>query len=173
MWKKEDFINSESAYAFISDLMQRGYRTPGGKEPVLRPGFAGVSWGETKEGKLLFYTNSRNCFAGYGGATTKQKKAAKEAAAQERIDTRDRRMKELGLSNVTNNEGLSCPIHTIHWPTKAKYATLDQHGNLLFFQGKRPQYNPEKGWEGDVISGKRMSCEGNSKHIWRKKVKNQ
>jgi hypothetical protein len=173
MWQKEDFTDSETAHAFMSELIAQGYRTPGNKQPVFRAGFAGVSWGETKEGKLLFYTNSRNCFSSYDGATKKQKQAAKELAQLMRIETRKRHAKEEGLTGMTNNAGLSCPVHARQWPYSAKYAALDQYGHLIFFQGKRPEYDHEIGWKGDSISGKQTTWIGSAKHIWKKRVKNQ
>jgi len=169
MWQKEDFTDSGLALQFISKLMQQGYHTPNRKQPVLRPGFAGVSWGRCSEGKLLFYTNSRNCFAGYDGATERQHLNSKEAAIRERLDTHYRRMKELGVPNITNNVKLVCPIHSIYWPKNAKYATIDEFGNMIFFKEKRPVYRVGAGWSGDSISGKVTDVVGSENHIWRKR----
>ena len=145
MWQKEDFTDTKQAYHLIAELVQQGYRTVNDREPVLRPGFSGVSWGHTSEGKLLFYTNSRQCFSGYAGYTSKQKAAAKAYAEQERQQTRTENGKDYCLPNLSNNDGLMCPVHTVHWPKTAKYAAIDQYGYLIFFQGKRPVYDREAG----------------------------
>ena len=68
---KMAFDDADKAYAFIADLMSRGYRFwAKGKSPVLQGSdFYGVQWHHTNDGKLIFTTKRRDVYRTY--ATTK------------------------------------------------------------------------------------------------------
>ncbi len=68
---KMAFDDANKAYAFIADLVNRGYRFwAKDKTPVLQGSdFYGVQWHDTYEGKLFFTTKRRDVFRTY--ATTK------------------------------------------------------------------------------------------------------
>jgi len=68
---KMAFDDANKAYAFIADLVNRGYRFwAKGKTPVLHGSdFYGVQWHDTHDGKLIFTTKRRDVYRTY--STTK------------------------------------------------------------------------------------------------------